>query len=463
MKKRIIVLVLLAIWAGNALAEALPDAHAVCDVGGLERYSSFVLDEATGEWSVCANETAALMSYLPTAGGQLNEYGMDYFSLGGNCHTGTLWTELNVLYRHPSRQIGALSASFYIGETRYDVALAPKDDGQYGAEAYVARLGPEGIALLKALAESETVELQLVGAHVFRCAFVPQEKESARSSVINYTLRGLDGALEIADWLGARLCGLWSADASALYREDATAPDEALTEYLGSADRLCVQDKGKSVTAYQELLRRAGYYPGKLDGTFGTAVQQATLRVQRYAGLLPTGCADRRTLEFLLGHIGAAESEQPVPADVRDVSVNGEAQPGVQYRLDDPACTIRIDRFWRADSLSAGTAADALATRACADRDHRLLIAEGRIVNEGMAELYLPDVLKASFACGEGVWTAVALVERNGGTELSSVLAAQDGARLLLYAEMPKRFTQMPDALSLQAGAQALRYELEQE
>lgn len=108
-----------------------------------------------------------------------------------------------MLYRHPSRQIGALSASFWIDETRYDVALQPRDGGRYGTEAYAALLGPEGIALLKALAAAETVEMQIIGAHAYRCAFAPQEKESARNSVINYTLRGLDGAVEIADGLDA--------------------------------------------------------------------------------------------------------------------------------------------------------------------------------------------------------------------------------------------------------------------
>ena len=238
-----------------------------------------------------------------------------------------------------------------------------------------------------------------------------------------------------------------------------SAEDESLAEYLGKADRLCVQDKGKNVTIYQKLLRAAGYYPGQLDGAFGTAVQLATLRAQRYAGLLPTGCADRRTLEFLLGRAGAAEPKQPVPAQVRGVPAAGEAQPGVPYRLEGPACTIRIDRFWRADSLSASAAVDALATRTCVDRDHRMLIAEGWIENEDMVELYLPDVLRASFTCGDGAWTAVALVERNGGTELGSVLAARDGARLLLCAEVPKRLIQTPEALSVQA----LRYELERD
>ena len=459
MKRLIIVLTLLAVWTGNALAEVLPDARAVCDVGGLSRYSGFVLDASTGEWSVCANEMAALLSYLPAATGQLNEYGMFFFALGGNFRTGVLWTELNVLYRHPSRQIGALSASFWIDETRYDVALQPRDGGQYGTEAYAALLGPEGIALLKALAAAETVEMQIIGAHAYRCAFAPQEKESARNSVINYTLRGLDGAVEIADGLDAGRCGLWADGVCALEREDVSAEDESLAEYLGKADRLCVQDKGKNVAVYQKLLRAAGYYPGQLDGAFGTAVQLATLRAQRYAGLLPTGCADRRTLEFLLGRAGAAEPEQPVPAQVRGVPAAGEAQPGVPYRLEEPACTIRIDRFWRADSLSASAAVDALATRTCADRDHRMRIAEGWIENEGMVELYLPDVLRAAFTCGDGAWTAVALVERNGGTELGSVLAARDGARLLLCAEVPKRLIQTPEALSVQA----LRYELERD
>lgn len=90
MKRLIIVLTLLAVWKGNALAEVLPDARAVCDVGGLSRYSGFVLDASTGEWSVYANETAALLSYLPAATGQLNEYGMFFFALGGNFRTGVL-------------------------------------------------------------------------------------------------------------------------------------------------------------------------------------------------------------------------------------------------------------------------------------------------------------------------------------------------------------------------------------
>ena len=128
-----------------------------------------------------------------------------------------------MLYRHPSRQIGALSASFWIDETRYDVALQPRDGGRYGTEAYAALLGPEGIALLKALAAAETVEMQIIGAHAYRCVFAPQEKESARNSVINYTLRGLDGAVEIADGLDAGRCGLWADGVCALEREDVSA------------------------------------------------------------------------------------------------------------------------------------------------------------------------------------------------------------------------------------------------
>ena len=55
-------------------------------------------------------------------------------------------------------------------------------------------------------------------------------------------------------------------------------------------------------------------------------------------------------------------------------------------------------------------------------------IAEGWIENEGMVELYLPDVLRASFTCGDGAWMAMALVERNGGTGRCAAAALRGGA-----------------------------------
>lgn len=466
MKKLLTALLLLTLCMGSARAEAVPDAHAFCDVSALERYAGFAQEEATGEWQVCANETKALLDYLPGAAGQLGEYAVYYFTFGGNRSTGAVWTELNIAYRHGSKQINAISASFRVDGVRHDLVLKPKEEPNFGAETYAVRLGMEGVALLDALAGAEKVSLQIIGDYPFTASFEAQAKDTPKNNVVNYVLRGAVSARDIASLLQLAECGLWDESAgnggAVLRSEEVAEAGEALSPYLGKADRLCVRDKGNGVKAYQGLLREQGYYPGKLDGTFGAALRQATLQVQQYAGLLPTGCADRQTLEFLLNGQAADAAPAATPApDAQAVSGEADAQPGIRYRAEMPRCAAQIDRHWRAPKLSATNAKDMLATRECADSGHTLLIAEGWIRNEEAEELLLGDQLSATFQCGGTAWEATLLVEQSGGTRLGTVLGARDAGRLLIFAEVPSDVaSEGPDGLQLRMGENVLNYAL---
>lgn len=422
MRKILTIIFALIAFTVPVLAEGIPNANAVCDVSGLARYSGYAIDESTGEWHVHAQETAALIDYLPEAVDELKEFGLCYISLGGNCNTGGLWSELNVMYHRNSRAIGAISAAIYVGDVRYDAVLSSAESPAAGVEAYTARLGADGAELLQALAGTEKFRLEIVGKYVYEREFALRDKESAQAYVGNFTLRGLQGAAAIANEIGAGTHDLWNEAENCLRRAEKSG-DERLNGYLGKADRLRIKDKGERVKAYQRLLRENGYYAGEIDGAFGGAVQRATLSVQRFAGLPETGCADAATILFLL-----------------DGALSGEAEPAREAvgTLADERCAASLERYWIAPEFAAGNAQDFLARRARSDAGNMLLIVEGRIVNRAAEEVYLPGIVQAAFGAEGAEWPATVLVEADGGKTLESTLNPLGEARLLIYAELPR-------------------------
>lgn len=57
--------------------------------------------------------------------------------------------------------------------------------------------------------------------------------------------------------------------------------------------------KGSDVMKIQALLRKIGYNPGLIDGTFGNATQQAVIEFQRNNSLIPDGVIGTNTYKFL--------------------------------------------------------------------------------------------------------------------------------------------------------------------
>lgn len=445
MRRILSIIFVLILCATPALGEGIPNANAVCDVSGLTRYAGFVLDESTGEWRVYAQETAALIDYLPEAVDELKEFGLCYISFGGNCGTGELWSELNVIYHRKSKAIGAVSAAIYVGDARYDAVLSPAESPAAEVEAYSARLGATGVELLQALAAAEEFRLEIVGKYVYEQAFALRDKERAQAYVGNFTLRGLRGAAAIANEIGAAAHDLWDGEETRLRRADAM-DDKRLSRYLGKADRLRIKDKGDRVKAYQRLLRENGYYAGEIDGTFDGAVQRATLSAQQFAGLPETGCADAETILFLL-----------------DGALPGGAEPvrEVAGIMADETCAIMLERYWIAPGFAASDAQDILAMRTRSDAGNMLLIVEGSIANRTAGEVYLPGIVHATIRAGGAEWPATVLAEADGGRALDSALNPLGEARLLMYAELPQGALIGDYALNLQLGSTAQVFALQ--
>lgn len=428
MKKMVLAMLIAILCAAPALAESLPNAHAICDVSVLERYAGFEMDDESGEWYVHAQETEALLNYLPKAVADLNEFGLCYFSLGGNAKTGMLWLDMNVLYHQNSKRINAISASIRLGDDRYDMVLQPQETPVVGTEVYSVRLGREGYDLLLALAAAEKFSMEIVGDYVYARDFELQDKENAQAYLANFSVRGLQGAWNIAEVIGADQYALWDLSVrETQLRKSQRSEDERLNEYFGEKDRLCIKSNGNGVKAYQTLLREKGYLAGKVDSSFGISVQQATRNVQRFAGLLETGCADPETLLYLLeGKTPSMESSEKEPA----------------YTIETDQYALRLDRFWYAPSFEASSAQDWLAVRECENADNMLLIIEGELQNRADEELYLPSALPVEVSVNGAKLPVETLVEANAGRSFENILGASQCKRMILFVEIAKNMAE---------------------
>ncbi|HSJ94770.1 MAG TPA: peptidoglycan-binding protein, partial [Gaiellaceae bacterium] len=87
---------------------------------------------------------------------------------------------------------------------------------------------------------------------------------------------------------------------------------------------------GWDVSVLQFLLRRAGTYPGAVDGRFGPATRAALVRYQRRAGLVADGLAGPATLGILDPTGRAAPPQTGRPRTIAD-SMSHWAR---HYRVD---------------------------------------------------------------------------------------------------------------------------------
>lgn len=90
---------------------------------------------------------------------------------------------------------------------------------------------------------------------------------------------------------------------------------------------------GWDVSVLQFLLRRAGTYPGAIDGRFGPATRAALVRYQRRAGLVADGLAGPATLGILDPTGRAAPPQTDRPRTIADSMSHWARHYGVDARL----------------------------------------------------------------------------------------------------------------------------------
>ena len=171
MNKRItslaMALALTACSAGAGAQAELRNTAPIMDLSALKAQQAFVLDEATGAWSLTPNAAQAALDALASGYGRGSAAGTLFFcvTLEGSAELNTLTPMLN-MYFIGSAEVNAGAASLLLDGVRYDFELAGETSavGAYRAEVMRAPLNADGIAMLRALAGADEFDVMLHGA-----------------------------------------------------------------------------------------------------------------------------------------------------------------------------------------------------------------------------------------------------------------------------------------------------------
>lgn len=438
-----------------AQAEALDCAAQPVEIENFERYSSYQYDEASGKWSVRANEADGLMDRLWTYG-ESNATPLCAFDIEveGNALTG-VWTPVLRFYYVDGRDIGARAVSVLVDGVRYDFAASSvetKYDGQ-NAEVVSAPLTKDALTAVKAMITGEKVAVRLIGDRIYT-AELDRETTNTRRRIEAAALDGLEAGLALLEELGIAEYGLWDLGAAMWEQEYGFSPafqrceveqtlrEVSVTDDFGMVIR---NDQNKAAKAAQEILIESGFMSGSATSTFGENSTRATIRAQRYLGLIETGCMDaqlERALQTAAPEKSAAEVEWTDLGGVAEVSLN---------------------RYWFADGVSAVNAPQSAQT--VFNSDNVMLAADGLIRNISADELRLYTQLSARVIYGEMcAYEATVVCECSGGTALDVSLLPMGQARLIVYAEIPAQLAQDDQAawcIELSANGSQIDYVLQ--
>lgn len=445
MTKRILALCLCLM-----LAMCMPGFAQMASQGysleGLERYSSFIADEESGEWSVSDPLYAAVQDAV--AAGEVKNAAKDGLAvyqlrLCGNEKTGTLRPEIEIHYiaRNP---IGVQAVSFFTGGARYDFA-AKGVSAQFGGQrAEQIVLPVDDIAVLKAIAGAEELELILHGASdIYRTKLsLSAEAKTAKAALEQLSLR-CDALTAELDALNAGSYRLWDLSRAEWEAALGFAPKRTVSE-AQEASMLAFGDKGDAVEQLQALLVQAGFFAGAEEKEYGDKTAAAVARAQEYFGLIVTGSADGALIDCLQGE--AAHVQEAAEAGI-ELTALGDA-------------AIGMDRWWLAQKVNASASSAALI---CSDKGNVFAVCEGRIENRGGSEISLGWTITGELVVNGSIRYACTLrAESDAGEGFGSSLLPLAASRLIVAAEIPQGALENASAavLVLSDGVNSMEYNL---
>ncbi|MEG0146000.1 MAG: peptidoglycan-binding domain-containing protein, partial [Clostridia bacterium] len=446
MRKIARILLLMLLVMPYAHAETLPlaaklDAHAQ-----FERYPSYKMDEATGEWSahgLIAGQMVSAVEQGDAAGSMGGGVLVLYPGVRGNRDLSLMEPVLYVcLLRNSPIKADALSIA--TGGVRYDfVGVAEETKiGERKCERFALPLSQDGLALLRSFA-NEGGEVRIYGeTKVFRTAI--HEAEKYKSSKLRVEAMSVQSVRDFLT-LWPETFALW--DLGAAYWEKDRPKMAAVTlEEGGYAEELPVLEpvtqclnaqKGAAVKAYQQMLKDKAFFTAKPDAKYGKATRASTKQAQQYYGLLPTGMADRALIEMLNGASQpAATPALPVTSAPLTEDVQA-ANPCTEYMLEGQL-SIRLDRAWAAHSLSPSHSSNALDRVWPTDRSNMLYIADGEIVNLSGGTLQVAMLLQGHVEMGDIRYPLTIQCERNEGRSFGASLLPMGRSRLVIACEVPE-------------------------
>lgn len=446
MRKVALILIVLLVLAPYARAGSLPLAADIDANEPFERFQSYKMDDATGEWSAHGLISQQMLCTVEQGDADGHMDGgvcVLYPGVRGNRDLSLMEPVLYVcLLKSSPIQAGALSIA--TGGVRYDFVGQAEQTaiGKRKCEKFTLPLNEDGLALLNSFAR-EGADVRVYGeTKIFRTTIAqsPQYKnsklrveamsvQSARDFLslwpVNYALWDLNAAYWGKDRPQMAVVAL-EGDG---YPQELPALDPA-TQCLDT-------QKGSQVRAYQQMLKDKAFFTAKPASNYGKSTRAATQQAQKYYGLLPTGMADRTLIERLGGAAQSAAASVPSAPSVRLTQDMQQAAFATAYILEGQL-SLRLDRAWAAHSLSPSQSSQTLDRIWPADRSNALYIADGEIVNLSDRTLQLAIFIQGALLVDGIRYPCTIQCERDEGRSLGSTLLPMGKSRLVILCEMPR-------------------------
>lgn len=403
----IMVIAIVMLFSVFAQADALTLAAGLDANEQFERYSSYLMDESTGNWSAHGLYSQQMLS----TAGQSNIGGL---MSDGVCiiHPGirgnqklSLMEPVLYVYLLRSNALKAEALSISTGSIRYDFVCDAtvtnlNDRQDRPCEQFILPLDEEGMALLRSLSTNGG-DVRIIGEkQVFRTSIVkPAEAKNTRqrfeamaSPAISEFLTVWPASYSLWDLNAA----YWSSDrqktaAVALNQSDYPSDWPALEK----GTLLLDTKNSAAVKAYQQLLKGKAFFTSSPDSNYGKVTMNSTRQAQQYYGFATTGLADRTLIECLHGI--QPESAIVNPA-VDSISISDDVQGAIlntEYVLDGQL-SIRINRVWNAHSVSPTSGTDSMELKEPSDRSNTLLAVDGEIANLSETNMEVPSMIRAT-------------------------------------------------------------------
>ena len=445
----IMVIAIVMLFSVFAQADALTLAAGLDANEQFERYSSYLMDESTGNWSAHGLYSQQMLS---TAGqsdiGSLMSDGVCLIHPGirGNRKLSLMEPVLYVyLLRGNALKAEALSIS--TGGIRYDFVCDAtvtnlNDRQDRPCEQFILPLDEEGMTLLRSLA-TNCGEVRIIGEkQVFRTSIVkPAEAKNARQRFEAMALPAISEFLTV--WpvnysLWDLNAAYWNSDrpkmaAVALNQSDYPSDWPALEK----GTLLLDTKNSAAVKAYQQLLKDKAFFTSSPDSNYGKVTMSSTRQAQQYYGFATTGLADRTLIECLHGI--QPESVIINPA-VDSISISDDVQGAIlntEYVLDGQL-SIRLDRAWNAHSVSPTIGTDSMELKEPSDRSNTLLVVDGEIANLAETSMEVPSMIHATMRVSNVPYTCTVQCERDKGAAFGTTLLPMGKSRLVVVCEIPK-------------------------
>ena len=472
MRKIIIMLIAIVMLGGVfAQAEALTLAAELDANEQFERFSSYEIDETTGNWSV----HGLLSQQMIGTAGQSDISGLMsdgaciiYPGIRGNRGLSLMEPVLHVvLLRNGALKAEALSIS--TGGVRYDFVCKPRsinlnDRHDRQGEQFVLPIDEEGMALLRSLG-TQGGEVRIIGEkQVFRTTIVkPAEAKNARQRLEAMALPAISEFLTI--WPASY--SLWDLNSAYCDTERAEMATVALNPNDYPADwpalekgTLCLDTKNSAgVKAYQQLLKDNAFFTATPDSNYGKVTMRSTRQAQQYYGLATTGMADRALIECLKG---TPHENTPVSPSVDSISFTDDVEGALlntEYILEGQL-SLRIDRIWNARSVSPTIATDPMELKEPSDSSNSLLALDGEIANLSGISMEVSTMLRATLRVNDVSYSCTVQCEKDRGAAFGTTLLPMGKSRLVILCEIPEGLELASVKLDMDVAAGSEEYSL---